>query len=280
MGSGSDVSPPRGVNLVLPGAVLAILALMGYVAMNPPLESSRPRPSETQFPDPPSAPGLIGGYSRLWEDPLEAAYKLGSSSEQDAEKANVANIQKHMETLVRGALAVPHGDPKIKTRFHVMTVLLPGEPHAESSETRRRVRYAVTSALGVSGFHVAFPDRITFVDIPINVRIKAVDTDSHITLRVPLKLYRTTELHTHEAMPDTSRVLVLWVNESRLGKAPISSICTVLNTLFSHGKLPDVWSRIQFSVIGPTCWRMGPCLTDSDLVPKARRPARSCSTLR
>ena len=246
---------PRTVNLILPGAILALLALAGYVAFVPALQTNRPSPSEASLPAPPSVDGMIPGYARLWEDPLEAAYRVSVTDQHDDDWDQVRlQVRKSLAALARNSQGTT-GTAAAATRkgLHVMTVLLPGEPHAESTETRRRIRYAVTSALGVAGYHLAFPDRITFVQVPLQVKIKAVDGQAEAKLRVPIKLYRITQEGNQGATSKPSSVLVLWLNESRLGAAPLAATTKLLDELFGGGVLEQRHrAAIDFSLIGPT----------------------------
>ena len=252
MSSESTSAPPRLATLILPGTLLAVLAVIGYAKLAPSLDSIRPSSSFQRLPDPPTASGLTGVHARLWEDPLEAVYRN-----------DVAGIESHahyfgtaarlMEAAREQFANLAFGKSKSNIDpLHVMAVMMPGEVHAESSEARRRIRYAVTSALSVSGLHQAFPNRMTYVDVPVQVEIKAVKLPHEIVLRTPVKLFTQTELAPLGGLRDRERVLVLWVNESQLGSKPLHAVCRVIRSLFGSPRLDAHRTCIKCSVIGPS----------------------------
>lgn len=62
-------------SVVLPTVLLVLTAVFAYLVYEPPLETARPQvPSRVSF-GPRSVPDIGAAYARLWEDPLEAAFR-------------------------------------------------------------------------------------------------------------------------------------------------------------------------------------------------------------
>jgi hypothetical protein len=232
MGSSSG-SGSRSPSLILPGSILALLALMGLMIDVSPLDSTRPEASKSKLPLPPSPTGMTSTYSRLWEDPLEAAYseeteKACSPTASCEAEAELSPADRMRQLFVESTKASWSLESKYRGEvLHLLIVLLPGEPHAEASETRKRIRYAVTTGLGVANYHLTYPDRMTYVDVEMAVYIKALNTlAKREKIRVPIKLYAT------KNDGKAKRLLVMWVNENGLGNKPLDAVSEMLGRLF------------------------------------------------
>jgi hypothetical protein len=118
--------------------VLAFAAVSAlYVAhQKPPLVSTRPSNIESQLDD---LRGLRQDIdARLWQDPFGAVERGIASKRKSDQPGNSG-----------GHALQGFGCPKDTL---VLGVTLPGAPYPEVAETRRRLRYAVLSALHVAGY--------------------------------------------------------------------------------------------------------------------------------
>jgi hypothetical protein len=115
-----------------PSLVIFVLVSWGILLLPPSMRSLRPTGELDR------APGRAERHifeSRLWQDPFDARL----AALQDKEK--LPSLEKE---LVSG---VKEGERRL-----ILAVFLPGTDYPEDVETRLRSRYAVVSALGVSGF--------------------------------------------------------------------------------------------------------------------------------
>lgn len=98
------------------------------------------------------------------------------------------------------------------------------------------------------------PERMSWVELPIEVRLEAVGAENIlVNLVVPVKLYglnaRTSNEKSLNAVDGThEKILVCWIDENRLGSRPLSAISQVLEQL-----LPDdsYKKRIRVCILGP-----------------------------
>src|SRR6185437_918829 len=72
-----------------------------------------------------------------------------------------------------------------------LPVLVPGEPYSGDREQRMRIRYALNAALAVRGYTLSFPDRMSYVELPITIFLEDIDQIVRVKrLIVPLKLLK------------------------------------------------------------------------------------------
>lgn len=225
--SGSSRWAP-GVGIVWPGLLLVGLGIVGYYTTRSDLETLRPEIPDYQVPGPPTPPGLSAVHARLWEDPLEAAYRdpHGKTGEpgwlaplrafvliesqgypvlKRAQAAAKQILEDHRfgssDAVRRADLAevrrvfraivdgCTRGEGKGHQRFLCMPVLLPGGAYDEDKQTRLKTRYALLSALAVRHYRLSLPDRMSYVKIPICVEHRAIGSLSEVELAVPVKLF-------------------------------------------------------------------------------------------
>jgi hypothetical protein len=118
--------------------VLAFAAVSAlYVAhQKPPLVSNRPTNIESEA----ETPGLRQDIAaRLWQDPFGAV-------ERDIDN----KLKRERQSSAGAHATLGFGDLAGETL--VLGVTVPGAPYPEVAETRRRLRYAVLSALHVAGY--------------------------------------------------------------------------------------------------------------------------------
>ncbi|MCI0467280.1 MAG: hypothetical protein L0Y57_09805 [Beijerinckiaceae bacterium] len=112
-----------------------------------PLHGARPQVTETAISQSRAKEHID---ARLWQDPFGAVAKW--HRDQIAEDKKLSGQQKHCarQQCDSPLLQAPPTSEMEKTL--VLAVTVSGSPYADSEEWRRRARYAVVAALGISGF--------------------------------------------------------------------------------------------------------------------------------
>lgn len=137
----------------LSGLLLALALLGGVLLLTNPLQSPRPQSRADQ---PAGAFGVERVPARLWEDPFEAAQRLASTRrdhEPDPREIGDRVLRDLRESLARRLL-------RPDDHVTVLLALLPGGGSGDDTETRRRLRYAVVSAIGRAGLNPLDGDHI------------------------------------------------------------------------------------------------------------------------
>ncbi|HLJ12303.1 MAG TPA: hypothetical protein VKU82_14000 [Planctomycetaceae bacterium] len=273
-------SPSQLSGLFGPALIVAIGGLVAYFTIEPALESRRPDLSKrTLVPPPPAAPGLNALHSRLWDDPLAVAYEDSQRRHREGPKSSQSlgsllqhalclnsgqeELQRYFESVAQRFLDLRHGNGK----FLCLPVLVPGEPYDSDTEDRKRITYAVLSALGCCGYELSAPDRVSYVELPMIVQIPALDESVCLErFVVPAKLFQRTDVPGRVPNRDgPDGVMVLWINEDQLGRRPLAAIGQVLEGLF--GKFnSNSKNRIDLRIIGPVSsdTLLGMALEDAD----------------
>jgi hypothetical protein len=264
--------------LLSPGFFVLLASIVGYVTFQPPLKSVRPElDSSDGVPPPPSPPGLSAVHSRLWDDPLTVAFQDQKRALQDEQSAAgpLKYLLEHIPSTERkaGAGAAANVLPsqfgeivghivdnkraarlrKEKTlagRVLCMPLLVPGGPYADDTEQRKRITYAVLSALNACDFNLTYPDRLTYVNVPLLVNYGATSSRIATSLVVPVKLFERSNAPgaaTTGEVPEA--VIVCWINEAQLGARPLAVVAQVLECLF--GKVEDRESKVAVHILGP-----------------------------
>lgn len=236
--------------------VLVLVAVYGYLSYEPPLKTARPpSPSGYEVPPPVGTDLFRTVPARVWEDPLRVAHsdrpgrKTASSFLSWSAQYTASRVRSHFRDNV-------FGDNE-NADYLLMPVLLTGGPFADDKEQRLRIRYAVFSALGSRGYYLSFPERMTSIDVPVDVQVLPDAEPRNIELRVPLKLFSSDRTGTAdrdapeqgsgmEDEPQYDRILVLWLNEDLLGRKPISVVAQLLEYFLGN----DV--GLDIALIGPT----------------------------
>lgn len=87
------------------------------------------------------------------------------------------------------------------------------------------------SALTICGYELSFPDRMSYVEMPL--AISAVHQHTRVNLVVPTKLFERSQVAgppSNLDRPDC--VHVFWINEDQLGDAPLTALGTLLNSMY------------------------------------------------
>jgi hypothetical protein len=174
----------QGGSVASGGAIVALLIAAGayLVHKEAPLEGIRPSAQEAVF----------HGYAyhdidaRLWQDPFGAVEKLVNGKAPDAacqppDQQSQTNEPKRASAKRAAQLRSPvlapnfehveHVKLERRSRAHDSTLILPvmvtGAPYAEEVEFRRRLRYAVVSALARKKFLPADAQHIDYYRVCI-----------------------------------------------------------------------------------------------------------------
>ena len=281
-------SPERSSGLVPISALLALLGLSGFLLYDRPFVSNRP---EQPRPYPRTYVSTEDIDARLWEDPFPAAYSHptspicntlapgfaadeapGALSPASVSREDAAHKLRHLAFEVRRRFedgrnrsrqqgeGVEHRSVPTAT-ISLLAVMVPGEPYAEQSERRRRMRNAVLSGLAVSGY---VPERgalIGHVD-------SCWDADSHLVVdgqgrpvRVPFEWFLRDPLRPPREPHAATSVLVLWLDETEFRDRMFERVDDLLSTLVGYCYFrktevkcldaTEIQGGFQFRLIGP-----------------------------
>jgi hypothetical protein len=139
--------------------------------------------------------GVQQAEARLWQDPFSAAARHREKNPGD--KREMAWLAKQADAKC------PAGED---CRVAIVGVLLPGSPYVGGEEFRRRMRYAVISALGTAAYAPEDAEHIGYLE-------------PGIPGLLPF------EWHTQETHLGPGRakrhILLLWLDEAALGQKPM-----------------------------------------------------------
>jgi hypothetical protein len=138
------------------GALTLVLAIAGVLLVKEPLRSSRPLGTGLAMKQ---TTGEQLVRARLWEDPV-AAVERAIREKGPAKAAGALSLMQRLDAL-RHAVEdrVDRGQ-----RVTVLFVTTTGGPYVESTESRLRDRYAVSTALGVACYIPEDENHISFVE--------------------------------------------------------------------------------------------------------------------
>lgn len=234
-------------------AVLTAVLVGGYVILDQPFESAR-SPSE-------SSTGLF--ESRLWEDPLKGIYAIESRQEQAAlsnsnpassgmldvlvnrlEFINDVSMSLSLPPAVLNSTQPDTNQPQQSTI--VLGVIMPSGRYSLTSEIRRRIRYAVVSALNQS--HLPSNSE----NLPIlaldqrNLMISGSSRTSFDRVMMSYEVFRRDEVFRLDGDAKIGDVVLLWIPSSELGSKPVEGFASILSWLW-----PTREDSILPMLIGP-----------------------------
>ncbi|HEY2249528.1 MAG TPA: hypothetical protein VGH74_00660, partial [Planctomycetaceae bacterium] len=258
-----------------PALLLAIFSVLGYVTYEPLLRSARPKAGDDgSVPQPPSPKGLEALHARLWDDPLVVAYqhsrkkkvnagsnKYSESKDEETDFDELTATQRDMRATVEYFLKPDDSEAKPseaqkRKRALVMPVFVPGEPFADDTEHRKRTTYAVISALGVAGYKIVNPDRLSYAEFQINIYNAPTKSDISVALTVPIKLFVPKREPNQATLNKPAKqtyaaVVVCWIDDSQLGSRPLAALQQILAGIFGND-LPKAWkASVDLRIIGP-----------------------------
>ena len=178
--------------------------------------------------------------ARLWEDPFYA--KVRQHHQVDASLSS---------KLLRDAADFPPIDtppPVLGEGDFAIVVPVPGGKYAELQERRRRIRYALLSALYDAGFTPDHPDHLQLWQpgkAPQDAANKSTDTgDGEIDTPPKERLAVL-----HESFTEERKAVVMWIDEEALRDKPLA---TIRRTIFDQWKPEKGGNRPKLYVIGPS----------------------------
>jgi len=215
--------------------LLAIVAFGAVYAsfQTPPLTGSRPAGVQLDLHD---HRGSQQVDARLWQDPLAATVEYAKVEEKDqVHKKNprAHSIEEFTEIL---------GERKPL----VVGVTIPGAPYTEDSELRRRLRYAIVAALNVTGYAPEDSEHLGYFK---HYNILRSAEELPVPTVIPFEWYERYK-NTNIQDANTKWVVVLWIDESRLGSQghPLWYLVSLL-CAFEPQEFPK--EKITFILIGP-----------------------------
>lgn len=260
----------QGGSVASGGMIVAIIVAASalLIQKEAPLEGARPNAQETAF----------HGYAyhdisaRLWQDPFGAVEKnvtreaTGNACDTPDKRART-DVPKGKKGKAAAPSALPIPPPEFEHDEHikmergfradeqtlVLPVMVSGAPYAEDVEFRRRLRYAVVSALAKKRFQPADAQHIDYY----RVCVTGPD-DKPIKTIVP---YEWFDLEPSlEGSTDLRSVLILWINEQFLTdtiakeKKPVKILEDMTAPFLRYamsGAQVCPSARLQVPIIGP-----------------------------
>ena len=224
--------------------VMVVLLAAGVLVKNVPLESARPiDPERVKF----VATSQQDVEARLWQDPFAAVEKYEDGSKQAG--MPTANIP--MMPLTRYFFKTPPAahTPEVlheriqmlqhpdTNRLTIVAVSVFGGSFNEAAESRRRMRFAVVSALGFHDYHPENSEALGYfhIDLPESKL-------NGIKLTVPYEWF--------EKRDKSSNVLVLWLNEDKLSSEPLTKLQALIAELTPNQPAHSN-NGLTFKLIGP-----------------------------
>ena len=211
--SGSDNSQDTWQKIFQP---LVVVLLTGLLAFQLPLQSKRP-PTD---PGPEPSAG-IQLDARLWMDPFDAPAR-------DPNHQHKTNLDDMGGQILRHLKESTNSD--MGPLF--LAVMVDGGPYFESLERRRRVRYAVISALMNRDYTPEDRDHIRYLHLehPFNYldpqgegRVVS-QAERRMPENIPYEWYAASK-HLDQA------VMVLWLEEDALAERPLDKLRVIKNLL-------------------------------------------------
>ncbi|WP_295393169.1 hypothetical protein [uncultured Thiodictyon sp.] len=248
----------EGFGVAVPGLAVILTIIGVFILKSGPLETKRP--PNPQLGDQAFSDQQVP--ARLWQDPFEAAerylasHKSVPNSSQpdrpgDPDSAAVRSLRDliakrwrlpwdkptvledeprcwpDVDGAVRGVLPAADGD-----RTQLLAVLVDAGPYAESAESRVRSRYAILSALAVSGYQPVDPTHVGYVQFS--------GDDGRPTV-VPFE-----RLQRKASTGSVETLMLLWLSSEAFHGKPIRGI----RALVAY-KVPNASVCKPIKVIGP-----------------------------
>lgn len=245
-----DENNPQLSRILSASSLLLALLIGGYVLYDQPFQSER------------TASGLASSLleNRLWEDPLKPIFTIRDREEQLLLTGNTDNLQRfyaqyaedQTEFRNQHIKSAENTDPN---DVMIMGVMVPSSRFTLSSELRRRIRYAVLSALNQT--HVpnnsenlsvlrilpdAPADQSTSSDESENPESSEVENESDelpapsilISYEV-LNPYRSAAMSAESAFTDTylgKTVILLWMPEDIMQDTILEQYANILESVY------------------------------------------------
>ena len=240
------------------GIIAVVMAVVAVIAHQTTLETSRPEQTERSSGH---YYGVQDIDARLWQDPMAAVAafrdnELKSRKQEPRSEISIDQTHDIKANLIREQIwniyPGQYGEDNNCAPIKIMAVMTPGSPFEEDSETRRRTRYAVASALIKTGSVPDSNDTIGYAYVS-----KQVDPNSDLPKIIPYEWYSTSDENKvwtlvlwldEGAFTDTGGLVGLQLLQKLLNDDPRSKVkaanCTAKAAPVKKSPLP-------FTVIGP-----------------------------
>ena len=216
-----------------------------FVVHQVPLEGSRPPANDKSRLEQTDVQGID---ARLWQDPFAAVTeKVTGSQELQAKSCPDKGLPAAPEAAAWLAAHKPHCvSPLAGTKpdgLLVLVVPVSAAPYSEDHEARRRTRYAVLAGLNAEGYVPKDPQHIGFYWSHVDQSpqadpsLQASQLLSHVQLpqavqspqapRIPIP-YEWFKPVPERKNPSYSSILLLWLDEDRLGNSPLKQFSELL----------------------------------------------------
>ncbi|HEY8098702.1 MAG TPA: hypothetical protein VIE65_21760, partial [Methylobacter sp.] len=246
--AGDDGKQGGGIannNLIL----VALVAAAGFAYIREaPLSVVRPVMTEAQLHE---KSGRQDIESRLWQDPFEAVAQSNEKASDLAAECldstptvkttSKSHLHCHSPLFDRKGFPI-HGVPL------VIGVTVPGGPYFEIVEYRRRLRYAVTSALHTEGFEPEDAQHIGYF-VP-TLHGDDLLPDELLPEVIPYEWFEQ-----EGASSGSRKALILWINEDVLTKKakPFEALSNLTGYLRAKGSTNQIkFNMMDFRVIWPS----------------------------
>ncbi len=262
-----------------PVVMVALLAAGVFVGQHE-LQSGRPADPERARFVPTSDQDV---EARLWQDPLAAVEEAAEAKKVRAglppPRANDGDEGKGLSRLVRiqNRIEKKIGEGE---RITVLAVTAFGGSYTQAAETRRRLRFAVISALGFQQYQPERPDALGYVmfELPkppngggsgpsrvardnnllmVNIRddSESSKTPDSININAAYEWFKRSSQVGNtgkDKQQKPSSVLLIWVNEDIIGSNPQYYFSLIFNQLKYCHMCNNDNSHLTFKLIGPS----------------------------
>jgi hypothetical protein len=198
--------------------MVMLLFAAGVIVPNMPLESGRPGDAEVKTS---VQLGRQDVQARLWQDPLAAVDRH--------RKVNGGQLTDGHKT------AMLAGQIKDKQRVTVLAVMVFGGAYPQHTEYRRRIRYAVVSALGASAYVPENADGLGYISWTKPKRKDSATDERESRVTIPYEWFeRSSDLHRAsmtQADGLREKVLVLWLEDEAFGRHVVDMLSALTKDL-------------------------------------------------
>lgn len=237
---------------------LLVVALGAIYWKSAPLESARPAPDMTSNYETRPTDGVA---ARLWQDPFktvltqcpglkEQAMKGSPQKPVPAGSCGIGSMDVSGETVLKTLWAQSAG----KRILLLPTLVWPGA-HVEVEEQRRRIRYAVISALIESCYAPRDPERLGVLmsmnglGEPLLVPYEWYDREPTSCPAGDRGPFDSEASSPSTAKPPPDSVLVLWLDDAQVGKHPFRTLNALLQKVLDAQFTPP--EQRSLAIIGP-----------------------------
>ena len=130
----------------------------------------------------------------------------------------------------------------------VIVKIVNGKATAEGSETRRRQRLALESAMSWAGYSMTYPGRMTYITAEYDYYHTPTAASGH-KIDLPLKLY-SKDIKATTGEINQRLVVVAWVRDEHLGEKPLNTIAQITRSLLDSDE--KLIRQSQLIIAGPS----------------------------